>query len=1147
MTKQEILKSISDFFKQEIIPYDTVSSVKFDFEPINDYIASLRSKVKSETATGQLFYEFMKNIFEGEVKPEVNIEGRFIDFILHDRGTGNPICIELKPLFSYKDSKNALTRFDFNYRKHENQIKNYLSKRNVEYVILTNVEHVYIFNRNALIKYEPFSSTTFVDLIDDYLNTGNMWDVLRRREDDEYTHDLDTAFFNDLKKWYSEFSYVKMLNNANFSHEEVVVLFLNKFIFIKTLEDYGLIPYRFIQDEFEKMVDRWGVKGNQQVFYNFFNVIEKFFQDFYNTELFDHYFWDYVDKNKSNLITFRRVFELILGLDRWSSTFGKGLVHYNYRKINEDIFGKAYETWIAENRKDEGIYYTPASITVYMADMIVDSLFEQPVNELIAELNKSNLDENLVHSLTDKITSIKIIDSTSGSGSFLIKVLRRIYTHYERLKESTEWASQFDSKKLASTPINVRIVDQFRQDMDFITGNELFLISKIIIRHIFGADKDERAIDTAKTNIWKEAVKLNPKIYNFRYLPEEKEHILPNLGMNFIKGDSLSDIDFDLQIQIISENFKDEIIELHLIRNSYLYDVFNPALLENVNSIKDIIRNKLKEESEFADALFFPLEYFFCFFDKHGNPLPKPQRGFDGIISNPPWEAIKPVKKEFAKQGKFEMDVLKFNKWFDLQISTDAEFKVKWNSYTENYKKYTQYLYSKYSHQSSGDPNFYKFFMERDFQIIKDDALYCLLVPSGFQIDEGANMLRKLLIEDNKLMELSSFENKGYQELGKRNKTKLFPEVHPQFKYSVVYARKTKQESCNYKFKAKFYLHNPNDLYNDDFIYYDIEKIKQFSPTNISIMEFKSDKDYEICSKILSDHKKMSDTNIKLRSEFHMTNDSNLFNSLDDLKIAKGRKFLRLYEGKMIHQYNANYSISRYFIDEEAACDILLRKVLHRIKSENKLSAQEIDTLDYGENFKLDYQTYRLAYRAVGSSTNERSLICSIIPKNVFIGHSMNHIVNMDYGLSGNIIIPNILPINELFYIMSLFNSITLNYFIRNKISANLTMNFIYEMPIAEAGESVKNRLSELAFKLLYLSSGRMEFEELREELGILIHESEDPTLLRAEIEVLIARDLYGLTKDEWEHITSTFTYGDGSETKAEMDDFIKASFDIWV
>ena len=31
----------------------------------------------------------------------------------------------------------------------------------------------------------------------------------------------------------------------------------------------------------------------------------------------------------------------------------------HYRRIDEDIFGKSYEMFLASNRKDAGIYYTP--------------------------------------------------------------------------------------------------------------------------------------------------------------------------------------------------------------------------------------------------------------------------------------------------------------------------------------------------------------------------------------------------------------------------------------------------------------------------------------------------------------------------------------------------------------------------------------------------------------------------------------------------------------------------------------------------------------------------------------------------------------------------------------------------------------------
>ena len=215
-------------------------------------------------------------------------------------------------------------------------------------------------------------------------------------------------------------------------------------------------------------------------------------------------------------------FELILGLDAWSLTFGKGLVHYNYRQIDEDIFGKAYETWIAENKKDEGIFYTPSSITDYMANKFVETLFGEPISMLVNELKRTEHDKNKIDSLLLNIRSIKIIDSTSGSGSFLIKVLKAIYKKYLLVEHATRWAKSFNNGELFNEPENIVFVRNFRTLMYFDDGLELILISSIILNHIFAADKDERAVDTAKTNIWKEAVKLNPRIYNYNRLDNKK-------------------------------------------------------------------------------------------------------------------------------------------------------------------------------------------------------------------------------------------------------------------------------------------------------------------------------------------------------------------------------------------------------------------------------------------------------------------------------------------------------------------------------------------------------------------------------------------------------------------------------------------------
>ena len=49
-----------------------------------------------------------------------------------------------------------------------------------------------------------------------------------------------------------------------------------------------------------------------------------------------------------------------------------------------------------------------------------------------------------------------------------------------------------------------------------------------------------------------------------------------------------------------------------------------------------------------------------------------------------------------------------------------------------------------------------------------------------------------------------------------------------------------------------------------------------------------------------------------------------------------------------------------------------------------------------------------------------------------------------------------------------------------------------------------------------------------------------------AALEVFIARELYGLSLEDWKHLTGTFTFGNDSETKAELDAIIRQSLVLW-
>ena len=107
-------------------------------------------------------------------------------------------------------------------------------------------------------------------------------------------------------------------------------------------------------------------------------------------------------------------------------------------------------------------------------------------------------------------------------------------------------------------------------------------------------------------------------------------------------------------------------------------------------------------------------------------------------------------------------------------------------------------------------------------------------------------------------------------------------------------------------------------------------------------------------------------------------------------------------------------------------------------------------------------------------------------------------------------------------------------------------MSFTYELPIPHVDEKQKSLIAEKAYQLLCHKSAPGLFDELGKALGIKSQKTFDEIQTRAEIEVLIARDLYGLTKEDWEYLTSTFVYGDESDSKKELDEIISRSLKLF-
>ena len=601
----------------------------------------------------------------------------------------------------------------------------------------------------------------------------------------------------------------------------------------------------------------------------------------------------------------------------------------------------------------------------------------------------------------------------------------------------------------------------------------------------------------------------------------------------------------DKQIEILSAEFTEQIQQLHAIRDAYTANPFEPSIIDSAIGIKKLLKDRLKKEiPQIANPVFLCVEFFYCYFDRNGDPLPVPKRGFHGVISNPPWEAIKPVKKEFAKQKKGAKDILDFDKWFEDELEANPQFKSEWEAYKHSYENYNEFIYNHYTHQGSGDPNFYKFFTERNLSLLRESGIMNVLIPSGIQTDAGSLELRKLLIVDNTLIELSSFENRGYKIVvdGKEKTVSPFPDVDGRFKFTIVFAKREKNKKKDKSFDARFYLLDPNELYQKPPLPYTFQMIERFSPENLSIMEFETVEDFDLCKKIRKEYPLFSELTLKLHTEFHMTNDSDLFKRLTQKTKDVGSKNYILYEGKMIHQFESHFAEPRYYVTAIDARKRIGPKERFRVKRDLQLENGIVDSL----SLKVDLDEYRLVYRAIGRSTDQLTLISSVVPPNVVIGNSMNFLKNYSYSIEKSKVTQTLVPRENIILIMSLWNSLVLNYYIRNKVSANLNMFFINELPIAEPSKKQKEKIVELGFTLLSLNDQKDVFKELGEQLGVKVNAEADPVKIRAELEVLIARDLYGLSKEDWEYITSTFIYGGESVSKKELDKIIALSKELY-
>ncbi|MGV9173742.1 MAG: Eco57I restriction-modification methylase domain-containing protein, partial [Promethearchaeia archaeon] len=523
-----------------------------------------------------------------------------------------------------------------------------------------------------------------------------------------------------------------------------------------------------------------------------------------------------------NIDLFYKKFRLILGVDYGISEEGwiPGIVKYNFRRIDEDILGKADETYLAEIRKEQGIYYTPKYITNYIVKHTLGTKFNSIISKISENLERKNFSK-CKHLLND-FFSVKVLDPSCGSGSFLIKALKLIWKKYTKLNQVInqyyEEYNDFNGKLIRSeeTEDVFKKILELKKKLDF--DHKRVLISKIILRHIYGNDLDENAIDVAKLNIWLEAIKLSPQSFQFHKVPSHTNHILPNLELNLGTGDSLVSLPQEMIINHLSVHYSNELEKMSDLRAEYLNDPQNMEIIEDITRIKaeikedlnDLLKNSIKKNGISEDLLdetypfYWPLEYWFTFFDRKGNKIRENNIGFEIIIGNPPY---------FTIRGKGKGSLVQ--------------------SYIYEYLKNDQVWKDFFRSQS----DIYYYFIILAIKLMKNEGFFGYIVEDYWIENDYADNLREFILEHVKLKTLIRFGKikKIFEDADNDTCILIFKKIDGnelgRNKFKYVYCKKgfsnLSQQFSNEKLVKYITEHYEKDSHSDKHI--DLFQIEQDS------------------------------------------------------------------------------------------------------------------------------------------------------------------------------------------------------------------------------------------------------------------------------------------------------------------------------
>ncbi|MDP2316549.1 MAG: N-6 DNA methylase [Pseudomonadota bacterium] len=833
-----------------------------------------------------------------------------------------------------------------------------------------------------------------------------------------------------------------------------------------------------------------------------------------------------------------------------------GLSRVNWRDMGPEELGSVYESLLelvpvvsvaarsflfatadeatGTARKMSGSYYTPEALV----QAVLDTALEPVVKQTIAANPRREV---------AALLELSIVDPACGSGHFLLAAARRLAAHVARLQAN-------------GTPS----AKEYRHALRQVVG-----------RCIYGVDLNPMAVELCKVALWMEAIEpglpltfLDAHIQHGNALlgatPELMAKGIPDAAWEHIEGDDkaigkavrqrhkLGNLGlFGARIASRAEapttrRFEDEddgtvdgLARKEAAFADWLQDSQDARFLADlwcaafvwplipgpsegaapVKALWATIAADPASAPSVTRRITQELSERFGFFHWHIAFKSVVERGgFDVVLGNPPWDTLSPDAKEFfaAWEPEIRQQAREEQEATIARLTADQHIAQLWADSRRNLYATVHFLkesgrFTLYAEGNlgKGDFNVFRMFVEAALRLVRPGGVAAQVVPDGLYSGANTAAIRRHMLTRFVVDPLLGFENAAGI---------WFPGVHRSQKLCVYAARKGEESTP--ALRARFGIRTVPDLSRalaGDLLRIPLEMVREFSPDALAVMEFSSQLDIDIAAKMYSRWPKFGDESAvapyrHYMREIDMGTDRELFD-----EAANG---LPLYEGRMVTHYD------------------------HRAKGyrEGRGRSAEWEDLPFGHHGKgiqpqwhiplenvpsktLDrLRRYRVGWCDVTGAANVRTLLAALLPPHVLAGDSVP-----------NLIFPE--PFEwALCTTLAAMNTMCVDYIVRKKVGSHVKYNHMDSLPLPRLPKD-HPAVAALVPRVLALTCTGPEMTPFWNAMAThgwvepvaaagpvpgLVDE-EARVQVEAEIEVIFARDLFGLSRQEIGHILDTF------------------------